>query len=51
MDQNRDIKYRYFLTNLGINKFILDNLERKQTLENLVKQKIMEEGEQWLKSI
>lgn len=48
--QNKDIKYTYFLTNLGINKLILENLKRKMTLENLIKVK-MEGGSEWLKYI
>jgi hypothetical protein len=49
--QDKDIKYTYFLTNLGITHLILENLEKKQTLENLIKEKIMEGGIEWLKSI
>lgn len=49
--QDRNIKYTYFLTNLGINKLILENIERKSTLENLIKEKIMEGGIDWLKNI
>lgn len=49
--QERDIKYIYFLANVGINKMIFENLERKCTLENLVKQKMMEGGFEWLKEI
>lgn len=50
--QERDIKYTYFLTNLGINKMILENIDRKCTLDNLVKEKMMK-GEllKWLKDI
>lgn len=50
--QERDIKYTYFLTNLGINKMILENVNRKCTLDNLVKEKMMK-GEllKWLKDI
>lgn len=48
--QERDIKYTYFLTDLGINKLILENLKRKMTLENLIKEK-MEGGSEWLKYI
>lgn len=51
LGQERDIKYTYFLTNLGINKLILENIERKSTLENLVKEKMMEGGIEWLKNI
>lgn len=51
MGQDKDIKYTYFLTNLGITKLIIENLKRKCTLENLIKEKIMEGGIEWLKSI
>lgn len=49
--QENEIKYTYFLTDLGINKLMLDNLSRKQTLGELVKEKIMEGGVEWLKYI
>lgn len=49
--QEQDIKYTYFLTNLGITKLILENLDKKMTLENLVKEKMMEGDLKWLKSI
>ena len=49
--QEQDIKYTYFLTDLGINKLILENLDKKMTLENLVKEKMMEGDLKWLKSI
>jgi SNF2 family DNA or RNA helicase len=48
--QENNIKYTYFLTNLGINKLILENLKRKMTLENLIKEKL-EGGNEWLKNI
>lgn len=50
--QERDIKYTYFLTDLGINKMILENVNRKCILDNLVKEKMMK-GEllKWLKDI
>lgn len=48
--QERDIKYTYFLTDLGINKLILENIDRKCTLENLIKEK-MKGGIEWLKDI
>ncbi|MDY2887337.1 MAG: DEAD/DEAH box helicase [Malacoplasma sp.] len=48
--QEKDIKYTYFLTNLGINKLILENIDRKCTLENLVKEKMIG-GIEWLKNI
>lgn len=51
MGQDKDIKYTYFLTNLGITKLILENLDKKMTLENLVKEKMMEGDLKWLKSI
>lgn len=50
--QEQDIKYTYFLCDLGINRLILENLDKKQTLEKLVKEKMMEGEEiKWLKSI
>lgn len=49
--QNKDIKYTYFLTDLGINKLILENIERKSNLENLVREKMMKGGIEWLKDI
>lgn len=49
--QEKDIKYTYFLTDLGINKLILENIEKKCTLENLIKEKMMEGDIEWLKSI
>lgn len=49
--QDRDIKYTYFLTDLGINKLILENIDKKMTLENLIKEKMMEGDIEWLKSI
>lgn len=48
--QEKDIKYTYFLTDLGINKLILENIDRKCTLENLVKEKMIG-GIEWLKNI
>lgn len=49
--QDKDIKYTYFLTDLGINKLILENIKRKYTLDNLVKEKMMEGSVEWLKDI
>ena len=49
--QDKDIKYTYFLTDLGINKLILENIEKKCTLDNLIKEKMMEGDIEWLKSI
>lgn len=51
LNQDKNIKYTYFLTDLGINKLILENLDKKMTLENLVKEKMMEGDLKWLKSI
>lgn len=49
--QENNIKYTYFITNLGINDLIKNNLNKKMTLENLVKQKMMEGDLKWLKDI
>lgn len=49
--QEKDIKYTYFLTDLGINKLILENINKKMTLENLIKEKMMKGGIEWLKNI
>lgn len=49
--QNKDIKYTYFLTDLGINKLILDNITNKYTLENLIKKKMIDGDLEWLKNI
>ena len=49
--QEKDIKYTYFLTDLGITKLILENIEKKCTLDNLIKEKMMEGDIEWLKSI
>lgn len=49
--QDRDIKYTYFLTDLGINKLILENIEKKCTLDNLIKEKMMKGDIEWLKNI
>lgn len=51
LGQQQNIKYTYFLTNLGINKLILENIDNKFTLENLVKKKMMEGDLTWLKNI
>lgn len=50
--QDKDIKYTYFLTRLGINSMILDNIRNKKVLSELIKEKI-EKGEEikWLKDI
>lgn len=50
--QEKDIKYTYFLTNLGITKVVLENIEKKKTLENLIKEKIRNgDVEKWLKNL
>lgn len=49
--QEKDIKYTYFLTDLGITHLILDNISKKQTLENLIKEKMIEGDIKWLKNI
>lgn len=49
--QNNDIKYTYFLSNFGINKMILENLERKQTLGNIIKEKLNGGFEEWIKNL
>lgn len=51
LGQEKNIKYTYFLTNLGINKLILENIKRKRTLENLVKEEMMKGDITWLKYI
>lgn len=51
LGQEKNIKYTYFLTNLGINKLILENIKRKRTLENLVKEEMMKGDIAWLKYI
>lgn len=51
MGQESNIKYTYFLTNLGINKLILENINKKQTLNNLVKEKMREEDLKWIKNL
>ena len=48
--QERDIKYTYILTDLGINQLIKENINKKCTLENLVKEKMIG-GIEWLKNI
>lgn len=51
--QKQDIKYTYFLTTFGINKLILENLKKKRTLENLIKEKLQNKGELelWIKNL
>lgn len=49
--QNKDIKYAYFLTDLGITHLILENLQKKQNLSELIKEKIEKGDKKWLKDI
>lgn len=49
--QEKDIKYTFFLTDLGINNLILENVKRKMTLDNLIKEKMIKRGINWLKDI
>lgn len=51
LGQNKDIKYTYFLADFGINKMILENLQRKQTLENIIKEKLNGGFEEWIKNL
>ena len=53
LGQEQDIKYTYFLADFGINRLILENLKRKQTLENLIKNKLQNKGdlELWIKNL
>lgn len=51
MGQEQNIKYTYFLTDLGINKLILENLGRKKTLRNLINEKLEESDIKWLKNL
>lgn len=50
--QDKDIKYTYFLTRLGINSMILKNIKNKKILSEIIKEKI-EKGEEikWIKSL
>lgn len=50
--QNKDIKYTFFLADLGINKFIFENLDKKQDLGDIIKQKFENGGiDKWIKEI
>jgi SNF2 family DNA or RNA helicase len=50
--QYRDIKYTYILTKLGIIDLIFNNINKKQKLEDLVKEKIKIGGiEKWIKRL
>lgn len=50
--QDKDIKYTYFLSDLGINRLILDNLDKKKNLDEIIKEKL-ENGkiEEFIKNI
>lgn len=48
--QLNDIKYTYFIADFGINKLIMENLKRKSTLDDLIKEKL-KGGIEWLKDI
>lgn len=52
LGQESDINYKFFLTDLGISRLILDNIQNKKKLEDLVKENI-EKGDygQWLKNM
>lgn len=51
LGQDKNIKYTYILTDLGITKLIIENIRKKCTLDNLIKEKMMEGDVEWLKSI
>lgn len=52
LGQEEDINYTYILSRCSINDMILDNLNKKQTLSDLITEKLEKgEVEQWLKSI
>ena len=51
LGQEKDIKYTYFLTDLGITDLVLENIRKKSTLDNLIKQKMQKEGTKWIKDI
>ncbi len=48
--QLNDIKYTYFIADFGINKLIMENLNRKSNLDYLIKEKL-KGGIEWLKDI
>ena len=50
LGQEKDIEYTYFTSNLGIYKMINENLTKKQTLKELIIDKI-EKGESFEKII
>ena len=50
--QEQDIEYTYILADLGINKMILKNLDKKSTLKEIVEQKIQKgDVKKWLKTM
>ena len=50
--QQNDVKYTYFMCDLGINKMMIENLQKKENLSYLVKEKIQKgEIEEWVKSL
>lgn len=49
--QENDIQYTYILSNLGINRLILENLNKKKTLQNLIKEKLEKEKLKWIKNL
>ena len=51
LGQKRDIEYTYILTNLGITDLVLENIRKKSTLDNLIKQKMQQDCTDWLKNI
>lgn len=46
--QENNIKYTYILTNFGINNFIMDNLNKKESLSDIVKSSINKNEEKEL---
>lgn len=50
LGQENNIKYTYFLTNFGINKLILENLKKKDSLGNLIKEKL-KRGTKWIENL
>lgn len=49
--QDKNIKYTYFLSNYGINKIILENLEKKRVLKDLIKEKLEKGENEWIKNL
>jgi SNF2 family DNA or RNA helicase len=49
--QDHPIRYTFILTDCGINKMIMENLDRKANLEDLVKDRLEKGDTQWLKDI